>query len=95
VGAQRLVAPCQILGRVAIEIAERCRQAVATVLGRCATKRPERILQPLGESDETFSAQHAMSVLPAGEGEAKVIEPVIEPLAGDADAKLAHVGEVG
>jgi hypothetical protein len=36
-----------------------------------------------------------MGVLPAGEGQAEVIEPVVERLAGDRHAEIAHVGEVG
>src|SRR5262245_10342940 len=36
-----------------------------------------------------------MSVLPAREGQAEVIEPVIQRHAGDADAVIAHVGEIG
>jgi hypothetical protein len=35
-----------------------------------------------------------MSVLPAREGQAEVIEPVIQRHAGDADAVIAHVGEI-
>jgi hypothetical protein len=35
-----------------------------------------------------------MGVLPAGERQAEVIEPVIERLAGDRDAEIAHLGEV-
>src|SRR5215472_15412655 len=36
-----------------------------------------------------------MSVLPAREGQAEVIEPVIQRHTGDADAVIAHVGEIG
>src|ERR1700737_2330511 len=36
-----------------------------------------------------------MGVLPAREGQAKVIEPVIQQHTGDADAVIAHVGEIG
>src|ERR1700737_5216563 len=36
-----------------------------------------------------------MGMLPAREGQAKVIEPVIERHTGDADAVIAHVGEIG
>src|SRR5215472_6491223 len=35
-----------------------------------------------------------MSVLPAREGQAEVIEPVIQRHTGDADAVIAHVGEI-
>src|SRR5260370_19244681 len=36
-----------------------------------------------------------MGVLPAREGQAEVIEPVFERYTGDADAVIAHVGEIG
>ena len=36
-----------------------------------------------------------MGMLPAREGQPEVIEPVIERRAGDADAAIAHVGEIG
>jgi hypothetical protein len=34
-------------------------------------------------------------MFPAREGQAEVIEPVIERHAGDADAVIAHLGEIG
>ena len=36
-----------------------------------------------------------MSVLPAAEGQAEVIEPVIEGRTGNHHAKIGHIGEVG
>src|ERR1700746_1459394 len=36
-----------------------------------------------------------MSMLPAREGQAEMINPVIERHTGDADAVIAHVGEIG
>jgi len=36
-----------------------------------------------------------MSMFPAREGQAEVIEPVIQRHPGDADAVIAHVGEIG
>src|SRR5438309_6600160 len=36
-----------------------------------------------------------MSMLPAREGQAEVIEPVIQRHTGDADGVIAHVGEIG
>ena len=36
-----------------------------------------------------------MGVLPTREGQAEVIEPVIERHTSDADAVIAHVGEIG
>jgi hypothetical protein len=60
-----------------------------------APERPQRILQTLGERHEAFPAKYDMGVLPAREGQAEVVEPVIERHAGDADAATAHVGEIG
>ena len=93
--AQRLVATRLILPRVVIEIAEGGRQAVAAMLQRGAAERPQRILQPLGQCHKALAAEHDMGVLPAREGQAEVIEPVIERHTGDADAVIAHVGEIG
>ena len=59
-----------------------------------AAEGPERILQTLGQSDKALAAEHDMRVLPAGEGQPEVIEPVIECNAGDADAAIAHIGKI-
>jgi hypothetical protein len=58
-------------------------------------KRPQRILQSLGQCHKALTAEHDMSMLPAREGQAEVIEPVIERHTGDADVVIAHVGEIG
>jgi hypothetical protein len=86
---QRLVAPRLILPRVIAEIAEGSRQTVAAVLQRGLAERPQRILQTLRQCHEALTAEHDMSMLPAREGQAEVIEPVIERHAGNADAVIA------
>ncbi len=93
--AQRLVACGQVGGRVALEVAERRREAVAAMLGGRSAERPEGVLQPDSDGDVALAAEHDMSVLPAGEGQAEVVEPVREPRAADADAQPARVSEVG
>src|SRR5580704_13516235 len=93
--AQRLIATRLILPCVVIEIAEGGGQAVAAMLQRGAAERPQRILQPLGQCNKALTAEHHMSVLPAREGQAEVIEPVIQRHTGDADAVIAHLGEIG
>src|SRR3954452_2889505 len=93
--AQRLVAPRLILPRVIVEIAERGRQTVAAVLQRSLAERPQRILQTLRQCHKALTAEHDMNMLPAREGQAEVIEPVIERHTGDTDAVIAHVGEIG
>ena len=77
-GAQRLVAPGQVLLGVAIEIAEGRRQAVAAVLLRHAAERPQRVLQALGQRHEALAAEHDMGMLEARERQPEVVEPVVE-----------------
>ena len=94
VRAQRLVAPGLVLERVAVEVAERCREAVAAMLERYAAKRPQRVLQPLGQGDEALAADHDLGMAPAAECQAEVVEPMRKGLAGDGDAEFGGVGEV-
>ena len=54
------------------------------MLARRAAERPQRVLQALGQRHEALAAEHDMGMLEAGEGQAEVIEPVIERRAGDA-----------
>ena len=63
--AQLLVAPRKVVLRSAIEIAERGRQAVATVLFRYAPECPQGVLQALGERHEALTAEHHMGMLEA------------------------------
>ena len=77
-GAQRIVAPGQILARLVIEVAERRRQAVAAMLERRAAECPQRVLQSFGQRHIAFAAENHMGVLEARVGEPEVIEPVIE-----------------
>src|SRR6202051_4586179 len=93
--AQRLIATRLILPCVVIEIAEGGGQVVAAMVQRGTAERPQRILQPLGQCNKALTAEHHMSVLPAREGQAEVIESVIQRHTGDADAVIAHVGEIG
>ncbi len=94
VGAQRVVAPGQVLGRVAVEIAEGGREAVAAVLARRPAERPQGVLQPAGQRDVAFAPEHDVGVLEARVGQPEMVQPVVERLAGDGDGELAHVGEV-
>ena len=94
-GAKVLVPPGQIVPRVAVEIAEGGRQAVGPMLPRCATERPQRILQPFGQGDEALATEHDMGVLKPAIGQPEVVEAMIERRSGNGDPQLAHVGEVG
>src|SRR5262249_39920335 len=77
------------------EVAECRRQAVAAMLLRDPTERPKRILQSLRQRNEALPTKHNMGVLEAGECKPEVVEPMIERLAGDGDAQISHVREVG
>ncbi len=94
-GTQLLVTPGEVLLGNAIEVAERRRQTVAAVLFRHAAKRLQRILQAFRERHKTLAAEHHMGILEARERQPEVVEPVIERLTRDHDAKRPHVGEVG
>ena len=94
VDAQRLVASGQVLLGGLVEVAEGGREAVGAVLARGAAERPERVLQTFGERQEALAAQHDVGVLEARVGEPEVVEPVVEELAGHADAEVGRVGEV-
>ena len=93
--AQRLVAARLILPRVVVEIAKGGRQAVAAMLQGNTAERPERILQAFGQCHEALAAEDDMSMLPAREGQPEMVEPVIQRRTGDADAAIAHIGEIG
>ena len=93
-GAQRLVAAGQVVFGLPVEVAESGREAVGAVLARGAAERPERVLQAFGERHEALPTQHDVGVLEARVGEPEVVEPVIEGLAGHADAEVGRVGKV-
>ncbi len=94
-GAQCLVSARLILPCVGVEIAEGGRQAVAAMLQWGPAERPQRVLQTLRQCHKAFPTEHDMGMLPPGEGQTEVIEPVIQRHTGDADAVIAHVGEIG
>jgi hypothetical protein len=54
---QRLIAPGEVVLRVAPQIAERRRQAVGTVLFGNAAQRPQGVLQAFGERRIALAAQ--------------------------------------
>ena len=95
VGAHGIVASGQVVAGVTVEVAEGRRQAVAAMLGRNPAERPQGVLQALGQGHEALPAQNDMGMLPAGERQTEMIEPVFEGRAGDVDAQFHHVGEIG
>jgi len=94
VRAQRLVATRLVDPGIVIEVAERGRQTVGPVLNRHAAKRPKGVLQAHGKRGETLAAQHRLGMLPGRVSQHEVIQPMVQCLAGDADAGVGHVGEI-
>lgn len=92
--AQRLVAMRQIDFGVSIEVAEGGRQAVAAMIERRTTERPQRVLQTLGQSHEAFAAKDDMGVLEARPDQPEVIKQMVERLTGNCHAEAAHVGKI-
>ena len=93
-GAQRFIAARLVEPGIVIEIAKRSGEAVRTVLDRHAAKRKERVLQANGKRGETFPAKHRLGMLPGRVGQHEVIQPMVQRLAGNADAGIGHVGEI-
>jgi len=87
---QLLIPSGEILLGDAIEIAECRRQTVAAVLFGHAAQGPQRILQTFGERHKTLTAEYHVGMLEARECQTEVIEPMIEVLTGDRNAKRAH-----
>src|SRR5271166_4606229 len=92
--AQGLVAPGLVLRGLTVEVAECRRQAVAAVLVRRTAERPQGILQSLGQGDEALAAEHHLGMLPAGERQPEVIQPMRQQHARDRYAKRIAIGEV-
>lgn len=95
VGAQGFVAAGQVLLCVPAQVTEGSRQAVGAMLPRRGVQRPEGVLQAFGQGDEALAAENDVRMLEARAGEPEMIEPVIQRRAGDGDAQVGHVGEVG
>jgi hypothetical protein len=94
-GAQFLVTAGLVGRGIGVQVAERRREAIATMLTGCAAQAPQRVLQALGQGGEALAAENHFGMRPAGEGQAEVIEPMHESGAGDRHTELADVGEVG
>ena len=92
--AQRLIPLGLILQGVTLEIVKGCREAVAAMLERRTAQGPQRVLQSLRQRDKAFTAEHHLGMTPAAERQAKMVEPVLERLAGDADTEFGGGGEV-
>ena len=64
------------------------------MLDRHAAERPKGVLQADGKRRETLAAQHRLSMLPGRVRQHEMIQPMVQCLAGDADAGVSHVGEI-
>src|SRR5208282_6449024 len=62
---EALVASRHVLLRVAVQVAEGRREAIAAMLSRCTAKSPQRILQTFGQRDKALAAEHNMGMLEA------------------------------
>ena len=89
-----LVTPGLILCGITIQIAESCREAVTAVFARRTSERPQCVLQPFGQCNEALTAEHHLGMLPAGERQSEVIQPVCEPNAGYRDTEQVGISEV-
>src|SRR5271156_3175666 len=56
-GAQRVVAPGEIVTGIRVEVAERGRKTVTAVFERRTAERPQRVLQSLGKRHIAFAAE--------------------------------------
>ena len=70
---QRLIALRQILLRITVQVAERRRQTIAAMLAWRSSQRPQCVLQPLGQRDKAFAAEHDVGMLEAREGQPEVV----------------------
>ena len=93
-GAQGLVATRLVDASIVIEIAERGGQAVGTMFDGHPAERPKCVLQADGKRGETLAAERRLGVLPGRVSQHEMIQPMVQCLAGDADAGVGHVGEI-
>ena len=80
---------------IGVQVAERRGQAVAAVLARRATERPQGVLQALGERHVALPAQDDVGVFEPRAHQPEVVQAVLEHDACHRDAQVAHLREVG
>jgi hypothetical protein len=69
------------------------RKAADRLSLRCRKGARPSALQPFGQADETLATEDDAVVRPAGEGQAEMVEPVIQRLAGDRHPEVVQIGE--
>jgi hypothetical protein len=77
--AQPIIALGQVVPCIAVKVAERRREAIATGLARRTAKGPQCVQQSFCQRHITFAAENDMGVRETRVGEAEVIEPIVEP----------------
>ena len=88
---QGLVSPSEHLGlRIGVD---RRGQAIGAVPSGNSSQFPQGVLQPFAEALEALGEADRAG-LPVGVRQHEVVDQVVERLAGDGDAEVAHVGEV-
>jgi hypothetical protein len=93
-GAKRLVARGQVLGRGVVKVAKRRREAVGAMFARRTTQGEQGVLQPRGQGGKTLPAQDHMAMLEARMGHPEMIEDMVQGGAGDGNAQGGQVGEI-
>ena len=93
-GAQSLVATRPVDASIVIEVAERGREAVGTMFDGHPAERPKCVLQANGKRGETFAGVAPARHVPSRVSQHEVIQPMVQRLAGVADAGIGHVGEI-
>lgn len=64
------------------------------MLGRDTAERPEGVLQAGGQRGKAFASQHDLGMLPSGESQPEMVEPVHQRHAGDRHIEASRIGEV-
>jgi len=91
--AQVLIATGEIALGVGVEVLVSGRERVTAMLRRYAAQLPQRILQMFGQGTETLAAKDDCCIFPATAGEAEMIKPMIEALAGNGGVQLLADGK--
>lgn len=92
--AQILIVTGEIPLRVSIEVLVGGRERIAAMLPGHAAQLPQRVLQMLGQGRKALATQHHGCVFPATTGQAEMVEPMVERLAGDGDVEVVADREI-
>lgn len=88
VAAKRVIPRCQVRFCVSIQIKERRREAVTTVLLWRTACGPKRILQPFGQRNETLTTQDDIGMFKARLSKTEMIQHMVQGLARDCNLTI-------